>query len=143
VYETHFLKSLRAKALAKLDVYPDLFDRAAVERARTLWDFDDAVTAPVHGFLDAEDYYARSSSIRYLHGIRRPTLLLSAEDDPFLPREVLDEVRAIARDTPALVVDFVQRGGHVGFVSGHLPWRPHWWAEWRVLDFLAAQLGRS
>ena len=136
VYETHFLKSLKRKALAKLDRYPDLFDRAALERARTLWDFDDVVTAPVHGFRDAEDYYTRSSSIRYLHGIRRPSLLLSAEDDPFLPSEVLDEVREIAHDNSMLTVDFVQHGGHVGFVSGRLPWRPHWYAEWRVLQFL-------
>ena len=142
VYETHFLASLRVKALEKLARYPDLFDRARLERARTLWDFDDVVTAPVHGFRDAADYYARSSSIHFLDGIRVPTLLLSAEDDPFLPREVLDEVREIARDNPALAVEFVPHGGHVGFVSGRLPWKPHWYAEWRVLDFLSSRLER-
>jgi uncharacterized protein len=143
VYERHFLKTLRAKALAKLGRYPDLFDRARLDRASTLWDFDDVVTAPVHGFRDAQDYYARSSSIGFLDRIRVPTLLVSAEDDPFLPREVLDDVRAIARANPALTLDFVKRGGHVGFVSGTLPWRPHWWAEWRVLDFLSQHVGES
>ncbi|HYD51026.1 MAG TPA: hydrolase [Gemmatimonadaceae bacterium] len=140
VYERHFLASLRAKALAKLARYPDLFDREALVRAQTLWDFDDVVTAPVHGFRNAAEYYARSSSIHFLDGIRLPTLLFSAEDDPFLPREVLHEVREIAHDNPMLTVDFVERGGHVGFVSGRWPWRPHWYGEWRVLEFLSQQL---
>lgn len=143
VYERHFLESLRRKALAKLARYPDLFDREAMLAARTLWDFDDVLTAPVHGFRDAADYYAKSSSIGWLAGIRIPTLLLSAEDDPFLPPEVLGEVRAIARGVPALTVEFVARGGHVGFVSGYVPWRPHYWGEWRALEFLGAQLGEG
>ena len=100
VYERHFLKSLKAKARAKLERYPDLIpDAAALDGVETLWDFDDVITAPVHGFESAEDYYRRSSSIRFLQGIQVPTLLLSAEDDPFLPREVLAEVREIARVT--------------------------------------------
>lgn len=139
VYERYFLDSLRRKALAKLERYPDLFDRDAMLRARTLWDFDDVLTAPVHGFRDAADYYAQSSSIGYLSGIQVPTLLLSAVDDPFLPPEVLDEVREIASDVPSLTLEFVQRGGHVGFVSGRVPWRPHYWGEWRALEFLSAQ----
>lgn len=143
IYERYFIKSLRSKALAKFERYPDLCDRAVVERVRTLWEFDDAVTAPVHGFRDATDYYTQSSSIHFLRGVRRPTLLLSAGDDPFLPKAVLDEVRAIARENAALQVEFVSRGGHVGFVSGRLPWRPTWWAEWRALEFLAPWLAAS
>lgn len=137
VYERHFLRSLRRKAIAKLAHYPDLVDRDALVAARSLYDFDDRVTAPVHGFESADDYYTRSSSIAFIERITLPTLLLSAADDPFLPREVLDEVRAIARRNPALTLEFVDRGGHVGFVSGRLPWRPHYYAEWRVCDFLA------
>ena len=137
VYERHFLKTLRAKARAKMARYPDLIpDPAALERARTLWEFDDIVTAPVHGFDSAEDYYHKSSSIRFLQGIRVPTLLLSAEDDPFLPPEVLSEVREIARTVPALEVEFVKRGGHVGFVSGWRPWKPVNYGEWRMVSFL-------
>jgi uncharacterized protein len=140
VYQSFFLKSLRAKALAKLEHHPGLFDRDALARARTLWDFDDAVTAPVHGFASARDYYDRSSSINFLKGIRVPTLLLSAEDDPFLPRAVLREVAAIAEKNPFITVDFVKSGGHVGFVSGRIPWRPHWYGEWRLLEFLSQQI---
>lgn len=139
VYERFFLRSLITKARQKLSRHPNLFDAAALDRVRTLWEFDDVVTAPVHGFRDALDYYTQSSSIRYLSHIRVPTLLLSAVDDPFLPPDVLDDVRSIARDNPSLEVEFVRRGGHVGFVSGRLPWRPVYYAEWRVGDFLARQ----
>jgi uncharacterized protein len=139
VYERFFLRSLVAKARQKLVRHPDLFDSAALDRIRTLWEFDDVVTAPVHGFRDALDYYTQSSSIHYLSRVRVPTLLLSAVDDPFLPPDVLDDVRLIARDNPSLEVEFVRRGGHVGFVSGRVPWRPVYYAEWRVGDFLARQ----
>lgn len=140
VYERHFLRSLRRKALAKLEHFPDLADRDTLVSVRSLYDFDDVLTAPVHGFTNADDYYTRSSSIAWIDRITLPTLLLSAADDPFLPREVLDEVRALARHNPALTIEFVERGGHVGFVSGHLPWRPHYYAEWRVCDFLSSCL---
>jgi predicted alpha/beta-fold hydrolase len=143
VYERFFLRSLVAKAHAKLDRYPDLCDPAALARARTLWDFDDIVTAPVHGFRGAVDYYTQSSSIHFLSRIRVPTLLLSALDDPFLPREVFQEVETIARQNQALELEFVRHGGHVGFISGRIPWRPVYYAEWRVMDFLARCVGSS
>lgn len=141
VYDRHFLRSLRRKAAKKLVRYPDLFDRAALHRARTIYDFDDVVTAPVHGFANAHDYYSRSSSLRWLERIRRPTLLLSAIDDPFLPAVVLDEVSAIASENPFLHLEFTPRGGHVGFVSGRAPWRPQYYAEWRICEFLANHFG--
>ena len=137
VYERHFLRSLRRKATEKLARYPDLYAEARLAAIRTLWDFDDAVTAPVHGFASADDYYTRSSSLRFLHGIRRPTLLLSAVDDPFLPADVLDEVRREAAGNPALELEFVPHGGHVGFVGGPVPWRPVYWAEERAAEHLA------
>jgi uncharacterized protein len=142
VYGRHFLRTLRAKARAKLRAYPGLFDPAALDRARTLFAFDDAVTAPVHGFRSASDYYSRSSSINFLASIRKPTLLLSARDDPFLPPEVLDEVAIVARENSCLSVEFHELGGHVGFVSGRNPLRPRYYAEWRILDFLARLVAR-
>ncbi|HEX4933431.1 MAG TPA: alpha/beta fold hydrolase, partial [Gemmatimonadaceae bacterium] len=144
VYERHFLKTLTAKARAKIARYPDLLeDPAVLDQVRTLWEFDDVVTAPVHGFANAADYYARSSSIGFLHGIRVPTLLLSAEDDPFLPPEVLAEVREIARDVPDIEVEFVRHGGHVGFVSGRRPWRAINYGEWRIVNFLETAAGKA
>lgn len=140
VYGRHFLRTLRAKARTKLESDPGLYDARALEEARTLFDFDDAVTAPVHGFASATDYYRRSSSLGFLASIRRPTLLLSAYDDPFLPRAVLDQVAEVARANRYLSVEFHQRGGHVGFISGRAPWAPRYYAEERILGFLEAQL---
>ena len=140
VYEAHFLRSLRRKVHAKLDAYPDLVPAERLASVRTLYDFDDVVTAPVHGFRDAADYYAQSSALRWIAGVRVPTLLLSAVDDPFLPAAVLDEVRAVAARNPSLHVEFVARGGHVGFVSGRVPWRPEYYAERRTAAFLAPLL---
>ena len=139
-YQAHFLRSLRRKALGKSIRYPQSISADVVRRARTLYEFDDLVTAPVHGFRDADDYYSQSSSLGWLAHVRTPTLLLSARDDPFLPAAVLDEVRVIARDNPSLHIEFVDRGGHVGFVSGRVPWRPIYYAEQRAGGFLASTL---
>ena len=143
VYTRHFLRTLRAKARVKLARDPGLFDASALERARTLFEFDDVVTAPVHGFQSASDYYQRSSSLQYLSAIRRPTLLLSAFDDPFLPPEVLREVEDLARANPQLTAEFHQRGGHVGFISGRAPWAPRYYAEERVLEYLDEIVGSA
>jgi predicted alpha/beta-fold hydrolase len=140
LYDRHFLRSLRKKAETKLLRYPDLFDSDALHRARTIYDFDDVVTAPVHGFQNAHDYYTRSSSLQWLSSIRRPTLLLSAIDDPFLPAAVLERVREVAAGNPCLELEFTDRGGHVGFVGGRVPWRPDYYAERRSGEFLADQL---
>ena len=140
IYTRHFLRSLRMKALAKLERFPELFDRAALGRARTLFDFDEAVTAPVHGFAGAHDYYTRSSSIHFLSGIRIPTLILSSRDDPFLPRSVLDDVRKVLDQNPCIAAEFPDKGGHVGFVSGRLPLQAQFYAEERLIDFLGAEV---
>ena len=140
VYERAFLKSLIPKAMAKVARHPELSPMARVRYARTLWEFDDLYTAPVHGFRDAADYYAKSSSLSRLRGVRRPLLLLNAVDDPFLPPAVLDEVRQTVSGNRAVEVEFPQRGGHVGFTAGRWPWRPFYYAEWRAIDFLGARL---
>ncbi len=137
VYQRYFLDSLRRKALEKVARYPDL---AAVDRIhglRTLEDFDDLITGPLHGFRDARDYYEKSSSLGYLERIRLNTLLLSAVDDPMLPPAVLSDVRKIAARNPALHIEFPERGGHAGFVAGSRPWRPFYYAEHRVGEFFA------
>jgi uncharacterized protein len=140
IYTAHFLRTLRRKALAKLAEEPELFAEAPLRAARTLTEFDDAVTAPVHGFASAQDYYTRSSARHFLGGIRRQTLLLSAYDDPFLPREVLDDVAVVAAKNCFLCVEFHGHGGHVGFVAGRVPWRPVYYAEERVIGYLESEL---
>jgi predicted alpha/beta-fold hydrolase len=137
VYERSFLRSLIPKALQKVARHPELAALATVAEARTLWEFDDRFTAPLHGFRDAADYYARASALPYLAGISLATLLLSAADDPFLPAAVLDDVRQAVADNPAVTCEFVARGGHVGFTAGSWPWKPWYYGEWRTAEFLA------
>jgi predicted alpha/beta-fold hydrolase len=140
IYTYHFLRSLVMKARAKLEAYPGLFDDTRLTGARTLYDFDDIVTAPVHGFADAHDYYSRSSSLQYLPGVRVPTLLLSALDDPFMPRETADTVMRLSEKSAWLLVEFYPQGGHVGFVGGATPFRSHYFAEERLVQFLNSRL---
>jgi predicted alpha/beta-fold hydrolase len=135
IYDRNFVRSLRRKARAKLSTYPTLFDPVKLERARTIYDFDDIVTGPVHGFADAHDYYAKSSSLGFLSAVRVKTLLLSAADDPFMPSEVLSRVARASSSNPDVTVEFHRSGGHVGFVGGARPWRPFYYAEWRVFRF--------
>ncbi len=142
LYTRHFLRSLQRKAAAKLVHFPGLFDSEAMLQASTLFDFDHAVTAPMHGFAGALDYYTRSSSIRFLSQIRLRTLLLSSYDDPFLPPDVLDSVRLLALENPCLQEEFYHRGGHVGFVSGRNPFSARYFAEERVFEFLTVAVRR-
>jgi predicted alpha/beta-fold hydrolase len=142
-YQRFFLSSLKEKAQEKAQRFPDLASPERIGALRTLEDFDNLITGPLHGFRDAQDYYARSSSLAYLKTIRLKTLLFSAADDPMLPPEVLDEVREAAKWNPVLEVDFVEKGGHAGFITGSVPWRPFYYAEHRVGEFLAQQFGLS
>lgn len=143
VYQRHFLRSLREKALGKLERFPDLVPRGRLAAMRTMRDFDDVITAPLHGFRDADDYYSRSSSLGWIGRISIPTLLLSAVDDPFLPADVLDQVRTEASRNRLLELDFPPHGGHAGFITGENPFRPDYYAERRACQFLADHLARD
>jgi predicted alpha/beta-fold hydrolase len=142
-YQRFFLSSLRRKAQEKATRFPDLASPEQILRLRTLEDFDDLITGPLHGFENAQDYYRRSSSLSDLENIRLKTLLLSAADDPMLPPEVLEEVREIATHNPMLRLEFVGRGGHAGFVTGFWPWRPFYYAEYRVGEFFGEAFAES
>ena len=138
LYRRHFLRSLRRKALGKLEIHSGHeLDAERVRRAPDLRAFDDAFTAPSYGFVDSRDYYARCSSGPMLGRIRRPTLLLNAEDDPMVPAASLPRIPERDRWLTALRTT---RGGHVGFVAGSLL-SPRYWAERRLVRFLAARLG--
>jgi predicted alpha/beta-fold hydrolase len=143
LYQRFFLNSLRRKAQRKAERFPDLAPASGIAGLRTLEDFDNLITGPLHGFRDAQDYYERSSSLPWLKRIKLTTLLLSAIDDPMLPPEVLDEAREVAKRNPALHLEFVDRGGHAGFIAGSVPWRPFYYAEFRVGQFFAEQFARA
>jgi uncharacterized protein len=136
-YTGYFLRSLRRKVEAKRERLAERLDVEAVTAARTIRQFDDCVTAPLHDFRDAADYYACCSSAGYLEGIRVPTLLIHALDDPFLPAEAIPA--RVARENPALTLELTERGGHVGFLSG-APWAPRFWGDERAANFVADRL---
>lgn len=115
VYTKHFLQTLKAGATAKLQHYPGIFDERRMRAAASLYEFDDAVTAPLHGFSSADDYWRRASSKPWLGAIRVPTLILNARNDPFLPVEALPTPE---QTSAQVTLEFPRQGGHVGFVSG-------------------------
>jgi predicted alpha/beta-fold hydrolase len=136
LYARHFLRTLVPAAQAKDRRFSGRIDMHRARAARTLRDFDDAVTAPLHGFLGADDYYARSSAGPLLGAIRTPTLLLHAANDPFLPAAALPRSEAL----PAAVTLEVHRhGGHVGFVHGAPPGRIDWLPA-RLLSHFSAYM---
>lgn len=123
VYTTMFLRSMKPKALAKLAQHPGLFDGEALQAARDLYEFDNIFTAPLHGFRDVEDYWARASAKPHLHRIRIPALAVNARNDPFIPAASLPA----AGDTgPCVTTWQPAQGGHVGFPAG--PWPGNVWA---------------
>jgi predicted alpha/beta-fold hydrolase len=129
VYTRMFLNTLKPKCLAKLEQFPGLFDRAALLGARDLYEFDNIVTAPLHGYRDTNDYWDRASAKHVLGDITVPTLVLNARNDPFLPGEHLP-----LRASASVTLDYPDTGGHVGFADGQrLDWLPT-----RLLHFLDA-----
>jgi len=139
VYARHFLRTLIPAAQAKDLRFPGLFDMQRARAARSLRDFDDAVTAPLHGFAGADDYYARSSAGPLLGAIRLPTLLLHALNDPFLPACALPSPRDLS---PTTTLELCQSGGHVGFVHGPPPGRVDWMPRRLLVHFSACHAGR-
>ncbi|MBL8839956.1 MAG: alpha/beta fold hydrolase [Planctomycetes bacterium] len=136
-YALRLIAELRAKARAKAALVAGRVDLERTLRARTFREFDEAFTAPLHGFRDADDYYTRGSSAPWLSGIAVPTLAIHALDDPFLPSAALP--LAALRANPAITLALSDRGGHVGFVAGS-PWSPRFLAEQRLARFFAATL---
>jgi predicted alpha/beta-fold hydrolase len=139
-FYTHaLLRPMRAKARRRCADWDGAVDLERALAATSFHAFDDALTAPLHGFAGADDYYRRSSSGQYLDTIRVPTLLIQAKDDPFVPHT------AIPRDTiaanPHLVPLVFPHGGHVGFVAGANPLRPVFWAETAIARWLAHATG--
>jgi len=123
VYTARFLSTLKAKGLRKAALFPALLDADAIRAATTFQEFDTLVTARLHGFVDAEDYWLKVSSKPWLKLIRVPTLVLNARNDPFLPAEALpgsDEVSDV------VTLEQPETGGHVAFPSGPFPGNALW-----------------
>ncbi|WP_206997439.1 YheT family hydrolase [Trinickia mobilis] len=132
VYTKSFLKTLKRKALLKLDQYPGLFDRDAVLACRTMYEYDNVVTAPLHGFRNTDDYWTSATTRPLLPHVAVPTLVLNARNDPFLPCASLPTRADVSA---AIELDQPDAGGHVGFMTGPFPGRIDWLSR-RVFSYL-------
>ncbi len=126
IYQNHLLKRLIKKFKAKLG-----FEK--VKGISSFWDFDNQITAPLHGFKNAMDYYQQSSSRQFLKNIQKPTLILHAVDDPFMTSNVIPKSAELSNH---VILELSSSGGHVGFVTGLIPGLGKYWLEKRISQFL-------
>ncbi|MFN7221472.1 MAG: alpha/beta hydrolase, partial [Burkholderiales bacterium] len=132
LYTWNFLKTMKRKALDKLALHPGIFREEVTRAARTLREYDNEITAPLHGYRDTDDYWTRASSKPGLIDVRVPSLVLNARNDPFLPASALPRPDEVSRD---VLLDFPEQGGHVGYLQGIGP-GPGRWMTGRVMHFL-------
>lgn len=137
VYQWQLLRSLRANILQKKQRMEMPLKVDDLTQLKNFREFDEHVTAQLHGFDSADHYYTVASSRQYLQGIAVPTLILHAQDDPFMTEKTIPRKEEFSK---AVTLEVFARGGHVGFVSGLWPWRPRYWLEQRIPKFLANYL---
>jgi hypothetical protein len=148
IYQAHFMNQMVAyvKTKQRLFAHKGMADRLStldqlgtLEGMRTFWDFDGRITAPLHGFSDAQDYYTHSSSRYFLGRIATPTLIIQAADDPFVFRHSLPEATELS---PHIEFELHEHGGHVGFIEGTLR-QPGYYLERRIPQWLAERAANS
>ena len=133
IYQQDFVRRLKKRIRTKNQLYPELYDISGLRQVRTLKQFDERFTAPAHGFAGADDYYYRSSAIRVIDRIRIPTLIIHAEDDPFIPFAPLKDPAVV--NNPHILLAGTAQGGHVGFISADPNHEDSFWAENRIVEF--------
>lgn len=136
LYQHHFLKALRFKIQKKRGILPSKIIYN-IKKIKTLRQFDDLVTAPLHGFRNADEYYRLSSSKSYLPHIGIPTLLIQAKDDPFMTKEMLPTSKSLS---PTTTLELADQGGHVGFVTTRHLFQIEYWLEKRILHFFMNEI---
>ena len=132
LYRAYLLQRLRVSYKSRINTIPRHL-RVDVDRLKSFREFDDRVTAPLNGFRDVDHYYGESSSRQYLKSITTPTLILHAEDDPFMWPGTLPRAHELS---PTVTLELCRKGGHVGFVEGELPWNSHYWLDKRIMGHL-------
>ena len=137
VYQKHLLNNMKNSVRHKFDQHTAAFDWDRAMKAQSFAEFDDAVTAPLHGFKNMNDYYDKCSSAQFLKDIARPTLIINSMDDPFMTPDVIPRPDMLSEHVRLEVAD---AGGHVGFIEGGTPWRPVYYLPRRILGFLEGQL---
>lgn len=133
IYQHYLIKRMKSSLRRKFNQHTAAFDWQRAMRATTFAEFDDAVTAPLHGFENMRDYYDRCSSGQFLKNIQRPTLIINALDDPFMTPAVIPPVDRLSDQ---VTIELAESGGHVGFIEGGTPWRPRFYLPPRILGFL-------
>jgi len=131
LYEWNFVRNLKRRMKRKAHFWPGRFNLRQLSAVRTVRDFDEHFTAPHHGFRDADDYYYRASSLQTISQVRTPTLVISAQDDPFVPPEQFDDPRVISNRH--VTVQITRYGGHCGFYSRPASSFDGYWAEQRII----------
>jgi hypothetical protein len=139
IYGKYLLNKLRASYREKFTGRPDPLG-VKLSTIDSIYSFDEMITAPLNGFASADDYYRRCSCIGFLGDIVTPTLILHAADDPLMTPEVIPDPSQLG---PGIQLEITRHGGHVGFINGSLPWRPGYWIEQRIPEFLRQQLPSS
>jgi predicted alpha/beta-fold hydrolase len=137
VYQWTLLRSMRRRIRQKLARMSLPIATTNLAALRNFRQFDEAVTAPLHGFRDAEHYYTVASARQYLGAIAVDTLIVHARDDPFMTAAVIPHEQEIS---PTVQLEVYARGGHVGFVAGTWPWKARYWLEERIVRYLHARL---
>ncbi len=131
IYEKRFIRNLKSKVRLKASLYPDTLSTKNLALVKTLWDFDEYFTAPLHGFDGAVDYYRKCSAKFFLKGISIPTLIINAQNDPILSPESLD--MNLTKDLSNVSMELTKHGGHVGFISKHP--KGYYWSEERAVKY--------
>jgi hypothetical protein len=134
IYHRYFLKSLKAKLRKKSQLYPDQWDLSRLSSIRTMWEFDEVYTAPDGGYRDATDYYEKSAARNGLASITIPTLIMTSQDDPFIPYDIFTEPSL--HSNPWIQLLAPPHGGHCGFFQRSHPHEDPFWAENRIIDFI-------
>ena len=143
VYQKHLLSSCKKKYQQKFSQKKsplDNIDNINIKKLNTFYGFDDAVTAPLHGFKGADDYYEQCSSRQFLKDITKPTLIIHAKDDPFMWEHTVPSEEELS---PSVHLELSQHGGHVGFVTGKSPFQIEYWIHTRILQWLKTQSGNA
>jgi predicted alpha/beta-fold hydrolase len=135
LYARRFLRRLCERVERKSRLAPHRYKTEGLDTVRSIWEFDDRFTAPLHGFGTAANYYATQSSAGFLDAIRVPTLAITAQDDPLVPFTVYSHLAF--RSNPALELLAPEHGGHLGFLSRH---RPRFWLDGVALDWIGGLL---
>ena len=134
IYQSHLVRGLIRNYKRKFNKLSSPLHVTGLNKMRTFWEFDHAVTAPLHGFNSAADYYKKSSSRKFLNKINIPTLILHSLDDPFTSLSSLPQPLEVSK---LVVLKVSSSGGHVGFVMGQYPWKPIYWLEQQIIEFFS------